>query len=68
MPLHRHKFIAFFRQNLITAVSCYIQKDESLADTAILTVLKYWPLINPANEVASLSEIETYLSLLKDTG
>jgi hypothetical protein len=66
MPLHRHKFISLFRQNLITAVSNFIQKDETLVETAILTVLKYWPVVNPTNEVASLSEIETYLNLLKD--
>ena len=59
------KFIGNFRQNLVKAISCFILKDESLAEQAILTCLKYWPLVDPTNEVASLIEIETILNLLK---
>lgn len=65
MPLHRHRHIAFFRQNLIKAVGAFISKDESLIETAILSILKYWPVVNPLNEVASLAEIEAYLNLLR---
>ena len=67
MPLHRHRFIAHFRPNLSKAVSTFINKDESLVCLAILTCLKYWPLVNSNNEVACLSEVETYLNLLKST-
>jgi hypothetical protein len=67
MPLHRHRFISHFRPNLVKAVSTFINKDESLSCLAILTCLKYWSLVNSSNEVACLSEVETYLNLLKST-
>ena len=49
------------------ALQCFINRDESLSSIAILSCLKYWPLVNPNNEVASLTEIESILSLLKST-
>lgn len=45
----------------------FITKDETLVELAVLTCLKYWPVINPTNEVATLSEIETYLNLIRTT-
>jgi serine/threonine-protein phosphatase 2A regulatory subunit B' len=65
MPLHRHRFIGFFRQSLVKAITCFISKDEGLIELALLTCIKYWPLVKPSNEVDSLAEMETYLNQIK---
>jgi len=54
LPMHRHRNLSQFRPQLVKAISKFIMKDESLADLAILTLIKYWPLIDPHKEVASL--------------
>lgn len=67
MPLYKMKYIDQFRQQFSKALQCFINRDESLSSIAILSCLKYWPIMNPTNEVASLTEIESIISLLKST-
>jgi len=67
IPMHRKKFVGYFRQNLINAVLSFVKRDKSLAEQAIMACLRYWPLIDPNKEIASLSEIETILNQLKST-
>jgi hypothetical protein len=61
------KYIDQFWQQFMKALQCFINRDESLSSIAILSCLKYWPIVNPSNEVASLTELESILSLLKST-
>lgn len=62
--MHRHHNLKQFRQQLIKAISKFIIKDESLADQAILSCIKFWPYVDPHKEVGSLIELETLLNLL----
>ena len=39
-------------------------KDETLADRAILSCLKYWPKVDPHKEVGSLVELDSIIGLL----
>ena len=45
-------------------MSKFIIKDESMADQAILTCIKYWSQVDPHKEVRSLAELEHILGLL----
>ena len=65
LPLHRSRNLSQFRQQLVKAVTKFILKDQSLAEDAILTCLKYWPLIDPHKEVSSLTELESIFNILK---
>ena len=65
LPLHRSPCIGSFRSQLIKAICKFIQKDQSLADQAILIVLKYWPKIDTSKEISSLHELETILDTLR---
>ena len=65
LPLHRSSSLSFFRQQLVKTISKFILKEQSLAEDAILTCVKYWPLIDPHKEVSSLNEIESILNLLR---
>ena len=68
LPLHRSPFVSGFRLMLVKAVCKFIQKDQTLADQAILVLLKYWPKVDPTKEISCLNELETILDNLKNIG
>ena len=51
---------------MIKVICKFIQKDQSLAEQAILVVIKYWPRIDSSKEIGCLQEIETILDNLQD--
>ena len=64
LTLHKQHNLGQFRQQLVKAISKFIQKDESLADQAILSCIKYWPRLDPHKEVCSLTELESIFNLM----
>ncbi|KAK6126243.1 hypothetical protein DH2020_040015 [Rehmannia glutinosa] len=61
IPLHKPKPIAMYHQQLSYCITQFVEKDYKLADTVIMGLLKYWPVINSQKEVLFLGELEEVL-------
>jgi len=58
IPVHKSRFLQTFHQQLSQCVVYYLEKDESVGDKFILSMLKYWPVVNPSKEIMFLNELE----------
>lgn len=77
MPLHKPKCLSMYHSHLsycvtqvsplvtkcINTVLQFVEKDYSLADPVLKSLLKYWPLTNSPKEVLFLEELEDILEL-----
>ncbi|KAL8036257.1 hypothetical protein ABFX02_12G146900 [Erythranthe guttata] len=61
IPLHKPKPVAMYHQQLSYCITQFVEKDYKLADTVIMGLLKYWPVINSQKEVLFLGELEEVL-------
>ncbi|TNV79323.1 hypothetical protein FGO68_gene10877 [Halteria grandinella] len=63
LPLHRANHNAHFHQQLVQCIMTYMDKDQSVANSIITEMLKYWPVTNPGKEILFLNEIEEVLDM-----
>lgn len=64
IPLHKPKPMAMYHQQLSYCITQFVEKDYKLADTVIMGLLKYWPVINSQKEVLLLGEVEEVLEAM----
>jgi serine/threonine-protein phosphatase 2A regulatory subunit B' len=68
VPLHRVKTLSTFNTQLQACIKHFLEKDNLLCIQLIRSLLKVWPITNPAKEVVFLNEIddllETHWSLI----
>lgn len=63
MPLHKPKCLSMYHSHLSYCVTQFVEKDYSLADPVLKSLLKYWPVTNSPKEVLFLEELEDILEL-----
>lgn len=61
VPLHRVKTLSTFNTQLQLCIKHFLDKESHLSVPLIKTLLKIWPITNPAKEVVFLNEIEELL-------
>ena len=61
VPLHRVKTLSTFNTQLQLCIKHFLEKESHLSVPFIKTLLKIWPITNPAKEVVFLNEIEELL-------
>eukprot|EP00210_Caulerpa_lentillifera_P005273 g5038.t1 len=63
MPLHKPKCLPMYHSHLSYCVTQFVEKDYTLADPVLRSLLKYWPVVNSPKEVLFLEELEDILEL-----
>ena len=58
VPLHRVKTLSTFNTQLQLCIKHFLEKDNQLSVVLIKSLLKIWPITNPAKEVVFLNEVE----------
>eukprot|EP00923_Selenidium_pygospionis_P060486 GHVN01106431.1.p1 GENE.GHVN01106431.1~~GHVN01106431.1.p1 ORF type:complete len:443 (+),score=50.61 GHVN01106431.1:604-1932(+) len=63
IPLHKARGLSLFHQQLSYCMSQFVEKDNRLAESIIMGLLRYWPVTNTPKEVMFLNELEEILEL-----
>jgi len=61
--LHKVKSLSLYHPQLAYCVVQFLEKDPTLAEDAMLGLLKYWPKVNSPKEVMFLHEVEEVLDV-----
>jgi len=61
VPLHRVKTLSTFNTQLQACIKHFLEKDNQLSVQLIRSLLKVWPITNPAKEVVFINEIDDLL-------
>jgi len=61
VPLHRVKTLSTFNTQLQLCIKHFLEKDSHLSVPLLKSLLKVWPITNPAKEVVFLNEVEELL-------
>jgi len=67
LPLHKAKCLSSYHPQLAYCVVQFIDKDLSLTEPVVLSLLKYWPKIHSPKEVMFLNELEEILDIIDST-
>ncbi|XP_064489569.1 serine/threonine-protein phosphatase 2A 56 kDa regulatory subunit delta isoform-like isoform X2 [Ornithodoros turicata] len=65
MPLHKVKSLSVYHPQLAYCVVQFLEKDPSLTEPVILTLLKFWPKVHSPKEVMFLNELEEILDVIE---
>lgn len=63
MPLHKARTLNAYHAQLAYCIVQFIEKEPSLAEPVVKSLLKYWPKVHSIKEVMFLSEIEEILDI-----
>ena len=63
IPLHKVSTLSQYHQQLAYCMTQFIQKDPTLAATAIGGLLKFWPKTSCTKELLFINELEELLEL-----
>jgi len=63
IPLHKSPRYQSFQGQLAYCIVQFVEKDASLTQLIIGSILRYWPLTNTTKEVLFLSEVEEILDV-----
>lgn len=55
MPLHKVKSLSVYHPQLAYCVVQFLEKDPSLTEPVVLSLLKFWPKVHSPKEVRSVS-------------
>ncbi|KAJ0967033.1 hypothetical protein J5N97_023950 [Dioscorea zingiberensis] len=58
LPLHKHKGMQGYHQQLSYCVSQFMQKEPELIGVVVRRILKYWPVTNCHKELLLIGELE----------
>ena len=58
MPLHKVKSLSVYHPQLAYCVVQFLEKDASLTEPVIVSLLKFWPKVHSPKEVMFLNELE----------
>eukprot|EP01068_Selenidium_serpulae_P014408 Selendium_serpulae@DN6095_c0_g2_i5.p1 len=67
IPLHKARGLTAFHQQLSYCMTQYVEKDNRLAESIIMGLLRYWPITNTPKEVMFIHELEEILELTQGT-
>ena len=67
MPLHKAKSLSVYHPQLAYCVVQFLEKDQSLAEKVISSLLRYWPKVHSPKEVMFLNELEEILDVIEPT-
>ncbi|CAH1111304.1 unnamed protein product [Psylliodes chrysocephalus] len=65
MPLHKVKSLSVYHAQLAYCVVQFLEKDASLTQPVIKSLLKYWPKTHSPKEVMFLNELEEILDVIE---
>ncbi|CAL8104080.1 unnamed protein product [Calicophoron daubneyi] len=67
LPLHKVKSVSMYHAQLAYCVIQYLEKDSTLTQPVILSLLKFWPKTHSPKEVMFLNELEEILDVVDPT-
>ena len=65
MPLHKVKSLSVYHPQLAYCVVQFLEKDPSLTEQVIMTLLRFWPKVHSPKEVMFLNELEEILDVIE---
>uniref|UniRef100_A0A7E4ZRT1 Serine/threonine protein phosphatase 2A regulatory subunit n=1 Tax=Panagrellus redivivus TaxID=6233 RepID=A0A7E4ZRT1_PANRE len=65
LPLHKAKSLSVYHPQLAYCVVQFLDKDGSLTEAVIHSLLKYWPKVHSQKEVMFLNELEEILDVME---
>uniref|UniRef100_A0A183A0M3 Serine/threonine protein phosphatase 2A regulatory subunit n=1 Tax=Echinostoma caproni TaxID=27848 RepID=A0A183A0M3_9TREM len=64
LPLHKVKSVSMYHAQLAYCVIQFLEKDSTLTQPVILSLLKFWPKTHSPKEVMFLNELEEILDVV----
>ncbi|VBB32313.1 unnamed protein product [Acanthocheilonema viteae] len=65
IPLHKVKSLSVYHPQLAYCVVQFLEKDPTLTEPVILSLLKFWPKVHSPKEVMFLNEFEEILDVIE---
>lgn len=65
LPLHKAKSLSVYHPQLAYCVVQFLEKDPSLTEPVIRSLLKFWPKTHSPKEVMFLNELEEILDVIE---
>jgi len=65
LPLHKVRSLSVYHPQLAYCVVQFLEKDPSLTEPVIMTLLRYWPKVHSPKEVMFLNELEEILDVIE---
>uniref|UniRef100_A0A914YSR8 Serine/threonine protein phosphatase 2A regulatory subunit n=1 Tax=Panagrolaimus superbus TaxID=310955 RepID=A0A914YSR8_9BILA len=65
LPLHKAKSLSVYHPQLAYCVVQFLDKDSSLTEPVVHSLLKYWPKVHSPKEVMFLNELEEILDVME---
>ncbi|MCL4121107.1 UNVERIFIED_CONTAM: hypothetical protein GTU68_033754 [Idotea baltica] len=65
LPLHKVKSLSVYHPQLAYCVVQFLEKDPSLTEPVIISLLKFWPKVHSPKEVMFLNELEEILDVIE---
>ncbi|XP_033245135.1 serine/threonine-protein phosphatase 2A 56 kDa regulatory subunit gamma isoform-like isoform X2 [Drosophila miranda] len=65
LPLHKAKSLSVYHPQLTYCVVQFLEKDPSLSEAVIKSLLKFWPKTHSPKEVMFLNEVEELLDVIE---
>ncbi|KAH8382843.1 hypothetical protein KR009_005579 [Drosophila setifemur] len=65
LPLHKAKSLSVYHPQLTYCVVQFLEKDPSLSEAVIRSLLKFWPKTHSPKEVMFLNELEELLDVIE---
>ncbi|VDM98723.1 unnamed protein product [Thelazia callipaeda] len=66
IPLHKAKSLSVYHPQLAYCVVQFLERDPTLTEPVILSLLKFWPKVHSPKEVMFLNEFEEILDVIED--
>eukprot|EP01127_Copromyxa_protea_P018528 TRINITY_DN5853_c0_g1_i1.p1 TRINITY_DN5853_c0_g1~~TRINITY_DN5853_c0_g1_i1.p1 ORF type:complete len:638 (+),score=139.34 TRINITY_DN5853_c0_g1_i1:148-2061(+) len=64
VPLHKPRAISLYHPQLSYCIAQYIEKDPSLTEQTLKTLISLWPITNSSKQMLFLNEIEEILLVI----
>lgn len=65
LPLHKVRSLSVYHPQLAYCVVQFLEKDPSLTEPVIMSLLRYWPKVHSPKEVMFLNELEEILDVIE---
>lgn len=65
MPLHKARTLSAYHAQLAYCIVQFIEKDPSLTEPVVKSLLRYWPKVHSTKEVMFLNEVEEILEIIE---
>ncbi|KAG9510370.1 Serine/threonine-protein phosphatase 2A 56 kDa regulatory subunit delta isoform, partial [Fragariocoptes setiger] len=65
MPLHKARNLSVYHPQLAYCIVQFLEKDQSLTDPVIMSMLKFWPKVHSLKEMMFLNELEEILDVIE---